>query len=111
MKIRGLDGHHGGYIHDHGNVFSPKGEITLDEARDELRHSPYVDEELIRWNSDYLFMNKGWYILDADHGEVRVIYLADGGYYIYTAWVEDVLEILNTWRQVPLNNIEELKVR
>lgn len=110
MKIRGLDGHHGSYICDHEWVFSLREGITLDEACDELRHSPYVDENLIRWNSDYLFMNKGWYILDEDQGEVRALYLHDGRYSIYTGWADDVLKILNQWRQIPLGSIEELKV-
>lgn len=115
MKIRGIHGHHGEYINDHWRVFSSKREITLDEARDLLRCSPYVDENLIKWRDTYLFMNKGWYIIgvltnEFDEKFIRVLYLADGSYYIYEGKYEEVLEILNQWREVKLSAIEELVV-
>mgnify|MGYP000001594777 CR=1 FL=1 len=111
-----LTSHHGEYIHDYEKSCNLKllAMLSQESAEDVLRESPFVDPKNIRWGSEYLFMNKGWYIVahNAKEDTCDILYLADGSYYLWQASpASRLLQELNRYRRKPVTSIEQMRVR
>jgi hypothetical protein len=88
--------------------------LSREGAEDVLRGSPFVDPRNIRWGSEYLFMNKGWYIVahNAKEDTCDILYLADGRYYLWQASpASRLLQEINRYRDNPITSIEQIRVR
>lgn len=75
---------HGTYIHDFP-AFRFVRRVERMEARSILEASPFVAREDYDQTREYMFLNKGFFIVTNDGTTSRALYLADGNYYLYEA--------------------------
>lgn len=86
---------HGTYIHDFP-AFHFVRAVTHDEARSLLRRSPFVTREHYDPGKAYMFLNKGFLVVEHEGDTLRALYLADGNYYVYEGNADAVLAQMGT---------------
>lgn len=76
---------HGEYINDY-RCFRNAGRIDRDEALRLVLTSEFCSHDNIEYPENvYLWLNKGWHVVNVSDGGVLAVYLHDGTYYKYRA--------------------------